>query len=239
MKKTRAMGRRPSPATAISLLALVIAMSGTAYAATGGTFILGKANKATSLTSLSNSKGTALALSSAHGKPPLTVSTSAQVAKLNASLLAGHPATAFLPVHGTAANAAELGGQPAGDYMTGAGQVSHTTDNIPYNNTITLNLPNPLSHDYHLQLTCTSSGQAQLTVQATTTNLQVWFSDTTGQGYNILNNNSDVFAAAAGLPDMIMLQVAFLSFVVTTDVSIAVNSTNQTCSYAAQTISDG
>jgi len=34
--------RRPSPSIVISLIALMFAMSGTAYAATGGTFILGK-----------------------------------------------------------------------------------------------------------------------------------------------------------------------------------------------------
>jgi len=47
---------RPSPATAISLVALVFAMSGTAYAATGGDFILGKANTATSVTSLTTTR---------------------------------------------------------------------------------------------------------------------------------------------------------------------------------------
>ena len=47
---------RPSPATAISLAALVFAMSGTAYAATGGDFILGKANTATSVTSLTTTR---------------------------------------------------------------------------------------------------------------------------------------------------------------------------------------
>jgi hypothetical protein len=71
-----------SPAIAISLLALVIAMSGTAYAATGGTFLLGKSNTATSISSLSNTKGTALALSSASKSPSLTVSNSVQIPKL-------------------------------------------------------------------------------------------------------------------------------------------------------------
>jgi len=71
--------RRPSPATAISVAALVIAMSGTAVAATGGTFILGKSNKATTVTSLANSNGTALNLSSKNGTPPLTVGNSVQV----------------------------------------------------------------------------------------------------------------------------------------------------------------
>ena len=55
---------RPSAATVISLVALFFAMSGTAVAATGGDFILGKPNTATSVTSLSNTNGTALSLSS-------------------------------------------------------------------------------------------------------------------------------------------------------------------------------
>ena len=44
--------RRPSPAMAVALLALFIALSGTTYAATGGNFILGNANSANRQTSL-------------------------------------------------------------------------------------------------------------------------------------------------------------------------------------------
>jgi hypothetical protein len=88
--------RRPSPAIAISTAALFIALSGTAYAATGGNFILGKSNTATSVSSLTNSAGTALSLSSKAGTPPLTVNNSAQVPKLNASLLGGNAASAFV-----------------------------------------------------------------------------------------------------------------------------------------------
>jgi hypothetical protein len=88
--------RRPSPAIAISLVALAFAMSGTAYAATGGTFILGRANTANRVSSLSDSKGTALHLSAGHGKPPLTVSNSVRVPNLNASKLGGIPASGFI-----------------------------------------------------------------------------------------------------------------------------------------------
>jgi hypothetical protein len=91
--------RRPSPAIVVSVAALVVALSGTSYAATGGTFLLGRANSATALSSLSNSNGTALQLSSAPGTPPLTVSNSAQVPKLDASEVGGVPATGFM--HGT------------------------------------------------------------------------------------------------------------------------------------------
>jgi len=95
--------RRPSPAIAIAVAALVIAMSGTAVAATGGTFILGRSNRATTVTSLSNSKGTALKLSSRHGTPPLTVGNSVRVPKLNASELGGIAANGFVTGSGAAA----------------------------------------------------------------------------------------------------------------------------------------
>jgi hypothetical protein len=94
--------RRPSPATAISVAALVIALSGTGYAATGGTFLLGRANKASAVSSLSNSNGTALRLSSKAGTPPLTVGNSVLVRRLNASELAGIPASGFMQGTGSA-----------------------------------------------------------------------------------------------------------------------------------------
>lgn len=62
--------RRPSPATVISVIALVFAMSGTAVAATGGDFILGNYNAAATVTSLTGAKGTALRLSSASTSLP-------------------------------------------------------------------------------------------------------------------------------------------------------------------------
>jgi hypothetical protein len=95
---SRRVLRRVSPATAISIVALFVALSGTAYAATGGTFILGKANSATSVSSLTNTGGTALRLSSKTGTAPLTVNSSKQVPNLNASLLGGQSASAFFQV---------------------------------------------------------------------------------------------------------------------------------------------
>ena len=101
----RAIAHVPSPATAISIVALFIALSGTAYAATGGNFILGKANSANSLSKLSNSAGTALSLSSKAGTPPLSVSNSVQVPKLNATFLGGNPASSFVQGSGRLASA--------------------------------------------------------------------------------------------------------------------------------------
>jgi deazaflavin-dependent oxidoreductase (nitroreductase family) len=101
---------RPWAATVISLVALVFAIGGTAVAATGGNFILGKANTATSVSSLTNTKGTALKLSSTATTPPLAVSNSVQVPGLNASELDRHTSSAFLPATGAAANSNALGG---------------------------------------------------------------------------------------------------------------------------------
>ena len=64
--------RRPSHGTVVAYLALTLAMSGTAYAATGGTFILGQTNKANRPSKLVNTKsGPALTLRSQPGSAPL------------------------------------------------------------------------------------------------------------------------------------------------------------------------
>jgi hypothetical protein len=101
----RALTRRHSPATVISIVALFIALSGTAYAATGGTFILGKANAAGAVSSLTNTAGTALRLSSKAGTPPLSVTSTVQVPNLNASLLGGNPASSFVQGGGRVSSA--------------------------------------------------------------------------------------------------------------------------------------
>jgi hypothetical protein len=71
-----------------AVVALVLG-SGTAYAATGGTFKLGRANSATSASSLTNSHGTALVLRSKAGQPSLKVNRSTKVPNLNADLVDG------------------------------------------------------------------------------------------------------------------------------------------------------
>ncbi|MBV8911046.1 MAG: hypothetical protein JOZ89_09820, partial [Gammaproteobacteria bacterium] len=116
--------RRPSPPLVVATAALFIALSGVAYATTGGTFILGKSNTATSLSSLSNSKGTALSLTSKPGTPALNVSNGVQVPNLNASMLGGTPAAGFIhgygSVNGTGLNSTTAGQEtdlgPAGTF---------------------------------------------------------------------------------------------------------------------------
>ena len=92
---------RPSAPIVISLAALLLAMSGTAVAATGGDFLLGKSNTATSVSSLTNSKGTALSLTAGPTAPPLTVSNNALIPKLNASFVGNIPASGFVQGGGT------------------------------------------------------------------------------------------------------------------------------------------
>jgi hypothetical protein len=102
--------RRPSAAIVISIIALFFAMSGTAVAATGGDFLLGKSNTATNVSRLTNSKGTALSLSAAPASPPLRVNNTKEVPDLNANYLGGFSASQFVLGGGTdVADRAALG----------------------------------------------------------------------------------------------------------------------------------
>lgn len=87
--------KRPSHSTVVAYVALVMAMSGTAVAATGGTFLLGRSNTAGGPTTLTNTgAGAALALK-AHTSttPALIVNTKALVPNLNANLVGGRTAS--------------------------------------------------------------------------------------------------------------------------------------------------
>jgi hypothetical protein len=230
---------RPSAAIVISLVALFFAVSGTAVAATGGSFILGKPNTATTVTSLSNTKGTALGLSSTSTTPPMTVSNSVQVPKLNASELGGHPASAFLGVNGTAANSSELGGQPASDYMTGTGQIAIDTATVASGTATDVTVPGSVSHDYGLSLEC-FNGTASPIVTATGATLQLWVLPPDGQpelSAVVPLGDATSFAGTTQAATWV-LQVAFGSTMATTDWSAVVNASG-TCTFAAQTISNG
>jgi hypothetical protein len=102
---------RPSAPMAVSLVALFLSMGGVGIAATGGNFILGVPNSATTRTTLTapvdnkalqitntsaGADATALGLNVAAGKPPLTVNSSTKVARLNADLFDNLDSTAFL-----------------------------------------------------------------------------------------------------------------------------------------------
>lgn len=89
--------KAPSHGTVIAYLALFMAMSGTAVAATGGTFILGRSNAASTQTVLTNSgTGPVLALSTRTGQAPLAVSASSgKATNLSADKIDGLDSSAF------------------------------------------------------------------------------------------------------------------------------------------------
>jgi hypothetical protein len=91
-------------ANVASLTALFVALGGTTYAATGGNFILGKSNTASSKSTLSapiadkaltvtnnstSAGATALGLNVASGRPPFKVNSPTKVANLNADQVDG------------------------------------------------------------------------------------------------------------------------------------------------------
>jgi len=202
--------RRPSPAIAVSVAALVVALSGTSYAATGGTFLLGGANSATALSSLSNSNGTALRLSSKNGTPPLTVSNGVQVPKLNASELGGTPAAGFMQGTGSAdsGNLAITG--PGEGLITGSATSSVTG-----------------------VCDANSATGADLEVNLTGGGSIVWWNkDGTA-------NSDSGFAQVtpeSGLDYVVVIQVAQGAAVATYTVSQTYNAGTDTCSFTGQVV---
>lgn len=102
-----------SPSMVVALLALFLSLGGVGIAATGGNFILGNKNTATTPTELSASGAsstsalklintntttgsTALDLNVPAGKAPMKVNSKTKVSNLNADLLDGYENTAFL-----------------------------------------------------------------------------------------------------------------------------------------------
>lgn len=85
-------------------------LGGVAYAATGGTFVLGRSNTAGATTTLTNSNGTALSLVSKAGTAPLKVSNNVRVPLLNADKLDGLEASSFAKANATFAMV--LSGEP-------------------------------------------------------------------------------------------------------------------------------
>src|SRR4051794_36325063 len=92
-------------ANVVSLVALSVALGGTTYAATGGNFILGQSNSASSTTALSagttgpafkatnTSTGAAGSFNVAAGHMPFTVNSGTKIASLNADKLDGLDST--------------------------------------------------------------------------------------------------------------------------------------------------
>jgi hypothetical protein len=104
------MIRLPSPAMCVAITSMLIALGGAGYSATGGNFLLGQSNTATTTTRLTASldlhavqfgntnpgaNASALGLFVATGKPPLYVNSTGKVERLNADLLDGLESHAF------------------------------------------------------------------------------------------------------------------------------------------------
>jgi len=104
------MFRLPSPSTAISITALVVALGSAGFAATGGNFILGTINNATNQSGIvapvagkqlllnntsTNPAATALGLTVKPGHPPMVVNSQTKVSQLNVDLLDDLDSTDF------------------------------------------------------------------------------------------------------------------------------------------------
>jgi hypothetical protein len=89
--------RSSSAFVAGAVVALVLG-TGTAYAANGGIFRLGRSNSATATTTLTNTHGTALKLNSKAGQPSLRVNRNTKVPSLNSDLLDGVDSGSFARV---------------------------------------------------------------------------------------------------------------------------------------------
>jgi hypothetical protein len=125
----------PSPALVVSILALVVALGGTAYAVTSingrqiarhsipGNRLVAHTIGAAQVNK--KSLGTVQAATNATelGGQPASAYLRSTSTAANASTLGGVPASGFLPAGGTAANAAELGGIGAGGFVQGSAHV--------------------------------------------------------------------------------------------------------------------
>jgi hypothetical protein len=132
--------RQHVPSFVSGLIGAVVGVSllgGVAYAATGGTFLLGRSNSATATTTLSDSKGTPLSLSAKAGFAPLKVNSATKVVNLNVDKIDNLDSTAFLRTTGTAANSAKLAGKAETAFALSTGQfasIVSTTAAVPFDN---------------------------------------------------------------------------------------------------------
>jgi hypothetical protein len=126
----QAIRARLSFANVVSMIALFVAIGGSTYAATGGNFILGQPNSATTTTSLSAdppgkalqvtntspvAAATALGLTVASGHPPLAVNSGAKVANLNVDRLDDKDSNFF--VQGPGSVIRKSGKAPPGQFI--------------------------------------------------------------------------------------------------------------------------
>jgi hypothetical protein len=144
------MSVRSSSAFIAGAVVVLVLGTGTAFAANGGVFRLGRANSATRTTTLTDNHGTALKLNSKVGQPSLRVNRSAKVPLLNSDLLDGTDSSSFARVTkvGSVAGAGFVddGGTPdpsddaviavavcpTGSQVVGGGGSDFTDDGVMY-----------------------------------------------------------------------------------------------------------
>ena len=100
--------RSLGPATVAVTLALIIGAAGFADAATGGTFLLGRANTDNATTVLTDTTGVPLSLNAPSGQSPLSVNSTTQVNRLNAQFLGGQSARQLQATGGLGLTAAAV-----------------------------------------------------------------------------------------------------------------------------------
>ena len=123
MRKHRFL--KASPTAVVAVTALALSLGGVGYAATGGNFILGQANSATSETQLTSNAATqTLGVTNSASKPaarfvtgagvaPFSVASQGKVLNLNADKLDGLDSTGFIKA-GPCAPVASCSGSNAG-----------------------------------------------------------------------------------------------------------------------------
>ena len=132
--------RQLAPSFVSGLIGAVVGVSllgGAAYAATGGTFLLGRSNVATTTTTLTDSAGTPLSLAARSGFAPLKVNSAIKVLNLNVDRIDNLDSTAFLRSTGTAANSSKLAGKAEIAFALATGQfasILSTTAAVPFDN---------------------------------------------------------------------------------------------------------
>ena len=119
---------RLTPSMTVALLALVVALGSTGYAANGGAFLLGLINGATQRTFLganfngtalqinntsAGASATALTLTVAAGHPPMKINTATKVTNLNADYLDGIDSARFVRRGADLSGAVSLSSVPA------------------------------------------------------------------------------------------------------------------------------
>ena len=137
----RHLRKRPSASMGVALVALFIALGGTTYAATGGSFILDNANTAENSSALSsgvttgptlnvtNTGGRSAARFTANaGISPFSVSNTTKIGSLNSDLLDGFDSLNFMKV-GSAASGDLTGTYPGPAIGTNAVGTSEVANN--------------------------------------------------------------------------------------------------------------